>query len=60
MLTAQDVNHISHLAFDRAARAAGFDPDRWDAIVALKLLAHSIADREIAEQGYSMIAAPMR
>jgi hypothetical protein len=55
MLTAQDVNHISHLAFDRAARAADFDPDRWDAIVSLKLLAHSLADREIAEHGYSMI-----
>jgi hypothetical protein len=60
MLTAQDVNHISHLAFDRAARAADFDPERWDAIIALKLLAHSLADREIAGHGFSMIAAPMR
>lgn len=57
-LTAQQIHHISNLAAERARNSA-HSSEQWEAVVALKLLAHSVADREIAANGFSMMFAPM-
>ena len=58
-MTAQELNHVAHLAFVRA-QAATCSAEQWDAVVSLKSLAQTIATREIAEQGYSEIYARMK
>lgn len=58
-LTAQQINHIANLAIERACGSAD-SSEQWEAVIALKLLAHSVADREIAANGFSMLFAPMR
>ena len=56
-MTAQAANHIAHLAFLRASASAFAPAEQWDAVVALKQLARTIAEREIEANGYSMIHA---
>jgi len=61
-MNAQQINHIATLATERAhaASRAGADTlEAWDAIVRLKLLACSVAGREIAANGYSWAFAPL-
>lgn len=59
-MTAQQIRHIADLIAERA-RALGTDAslEQWHASVALRQLAWSVADREIAAQGYSNICAPL-
>lgn len=59
-MTAQKIRHIASLAHQRAL-ALGPDAslEQWHAVVALRQLAWSVADREIAAQGYSNICAPL-
>ena len=61
-MTAQQINHIAQLAIQRA-HAAHRDGictlEAWDAIVRLKLLACSLALREIEANGYSWAYAPL-
>ena len=57
-MTAQEINHIANLAAERAAASAD-SADQWEAAVALKFLAHTIAAREIEANGYSMLYAPL-
>ena len=58
-MTAQEIQHLSHLAFLRAS-ASGFAPaEQWEAVVALKQLARTIAEREIEADGYSMLHVPL-
>jgi hypothetical protein len=61
-MTAQQINHIAKLAIERAhaARRDGADTlEAWDAIVCLKLLTCSVAQREIEANGYSWAYAPL-
>lgn len=61
-MNAQQINHIAKLASERAyatSRAGGDTLEAWDAIVRLKLLACSVAQREIEATGYSWAYAPL-
>jgi len=61
-MTAQQINHIANLAIERAHAAglAGADTlEAWDAIVRLRLLACTLALREIEANGYSWAYAPL-
>jgi len=61
-MTAQQINHIAKLASERAhaaSRAGGDTLEAWEAIVRLKLLACSVAQREIEATGYSWAYAPL-
>ena len=58
-MTAQQINHIANLAAQRASVCTDYSPERWDAAVALKRLARTIAAREIEAQGYSDLHAAL-
>ena len=53
-MTAQEINHIANLAALRAVSA-----EQCEAAISIKLLAHTIAAREIEAQGYSDLYAPL-
>lgn len=57
-MTAQEIRHIASLAHQRAL-ANDATLEQWHAVVAMRQLAWSVADREIAAQGYSTICTPM-
>jgi hypothetical protein len=61
-MTAQQINHLANLASERAHAAhrnGVCTLEAWDAIVRLKLLACSVALREIEAHGYTWAYAPL-
>ena len=58
-MTAQEINHIANLAAERASVCPHYSHERWQAAIALKQLARTIAAREIEAQGYSDLYAAL-
>jgi hypothetical protein len=54
-MTAQQINHIAACARQRAELAGASSSDTWEAIISLRLLAWSAAEREIAANGFTYI-----
>lgn len=54
-MTPKDFNNLAVCARQRAELAGDSSSDAWEAIIALRLLAWSVADREIAANGFTFI-----
>ena len=54
-MTAKQINHIAACAHQRAELAGDISSDTWDAIISLRLLSWSAAEREIAANGFTYI-----